>query len=374
MGGCASKGGRRRESNRVVDSENANSNANVACAKRDVSWLLEKLEAGDNVTKSELQHLRRNVRLSGALHEESSESMSPPPADVEWDEETLRRYLYEEYGWTQLIRYKKSKVFAKGGSGSLGTEDFERGKQEPGAEAENDDLAYNRGNMQPIRMSEAQLDSSAESLCWESLSGRTAVLLSDTWRSFDILSLEFCTKVDKPVAVLAGYLLMSLGVLERIPIDKKKLERFLIAINDRYADPPRPECTSREEAYKRTDKLAIPYHNRAHAVDVLHAMFHIMRKMASNTVFTDLHVLAIVISAAVHDVDHKGLTNDFHTRTWSEEAILYSDHSVNESHHLHQCFEVRLLLLEPGLLCPFQCYLTFPPILVVPSQSNARSC
>jgi len=56
-------------------------------------------------------------------------------------------------------------------------------------------------------------------------------------------------------------------------------------------------------------------------------------------VFTDLEVLAALIAAAIHDVDHPGLNNQFLSVTGNTLAILYNDYAVLENHHLATAFK-----------------------------------
>ncbi|XP_078076881.1 cGMP-inhibited 3',5'-cyclic phosphodiesterase 3B isoform X3 [Mustelus asterias] len=121
----------------------------------------------------------------------------------------------------------------------------------------------------------------------------------------------------------------------------------------------------------------IPYHNRVHATDVLHAVWylttrpipgfqqinsdHVMESdtdsdsaispgraaymfsrscaisddgyssLASN--IPALELMALYVAAAMHDYDHPGRTNAFLVATNAPQAVLYNDRSVLENHH-----------------------------------------
>ncbi|XP_070610427.1 cGMP-inhibited 3',5'-cyclic phosphodiesterase 3A isoform X2 [Erythrolamprus reginae] len=121
----------------------------------------------------------------------------------------------------------------------------------------------------------------------------------------------------------------------------------------------------------------IPYHNRIHATDVLHAVWYLSTQpipglptmvndhgsasdsdsdsgithghlgyvlsktytptddnygcMAGN--IPSLELMALYVAAAMHDYDHPGRTNAFLVATSAPQAVLYNDRSVLENHH-----------------------------------------
>ena len=59
-----------------------------------------------------------------------------------------------------------------------------------------------------------------------------------------------------------------------------------------------------------------PYHNWVHAFSVTHFMFILITKLQlrERGVLSDLQVIALVVSALCHDLDHRGTTNSFQVR------------------------------------------------------------
>ncbi|XP_039234485.1 uncharacterized protein LOC114003827, partial [Pipra filicauda] len=55
----------------------------------------------------------------------------------------------------------------------------------------------------------------------------------------------------------------------------------------------------------------VSYHNSLHAADVLQSTHVLLATPALDAVFTDLEVLAALFAAAIHDVDHPGVSNQF---------------------------------------------------------------
>ncbi|VDP02495.1 unnamed protein product, partial [Soboliphyme baturini] len=114
------------------------------------------------------------------------------------------------------------------------------------------------------------------------------------------------------------------GLLKSFSINPTTLVTYFLHLEDHY----RPNA----------------YHNRIHAADVTQSLHTLLLSQALENVFTELEILASVFAAAVHDVDHPGLTNQFLVNTSSELAIMYNDESVLEQHHLAIAFK---LLQEP---------------------------
>ncbi|KAM8974562.1 3',5'-cyclic-AMP phosphodiesterase 4A isoform 2-T2 [Pelodytes ibericus] len=84
----------------------------------------------------------------------------------------------------------------------------------------------------------------------------------------------------------------------------------------------------------------VAYHNSLHAADVMQSTHVLLSTPALDAVFTDLEILAALFGAAIHDVDHPGVSNQFLINTNSELALMYNDESVLENHHLAVGFKL----------------------------------
>ncbi|XP_014886503.1 cAMP-specific 3',5'-cyclic phosphodiesterase 4B-like isoform X2 [Poecilia latipinna] len=84
----------------------------------------------------------------------------------------------------------------------------------------------------------------------------------------------------------------------------------------------------------------VAYHNSLHAADVAQSTHILLSTSALDAVFTDLEILAAIFAAAIHDVDHPGVSNQFLINTNSELALMYNDESVLENHHLAVGFKL----------------------------------
>jgi cAMP-specific phosphodiesterase 4 len=128
-------------------------------------------------------------------------------------------------------------------------------------------------------------------------------------------------------------LLKDRGLIKHFEIPPSVLVTYLMNLEHHYKDNP--------------------YHNQIHGADVAQSIHVLISSPALEGVFSDLEVLAAVFSAAIHDVDHPGFTNQYLINSSSELAIMYNDESVLEQHHLAVAFK---LLQDPN--CDFLVGLT----------------
>jgi len=83
-----------------------------------------------------------------------------------------------------------------------------------------------------------------------------------------------------------------------------------------------------------------PYHNNVHAADVMQTTHILLKSTSLKTIFTEVEVCTALFAAAIHDVDHPGLTNQYLINTSNDLAMLYNDNSVLENHHLSTTFKI----------------------------------
>uniref|UniRef100_A0A1I7Z0K2 Phosphodiesterase n=1 Tax=Steinernema glaseri TaxID=37863 RepID=A0A1I7Z0K2_9BILA len=107
----------------------------------------------------------------------------------------------------------------------------------------------------------------------------------------------------------------------------------------------------------------IPYHNRIHAADVLHAVYYLTchpvtafgarpsspseasasrdtPRVPFSQHMSNLELMALFTAAAMHDYDHPGRTNAFLVAAEDPKAILYNDRSVLENHHAAESWKL----------------------------------
>jgi hypothetical protein len=140
--------------------------------------------------------------------------------------------------------------------------------------------------------------------------------------TFDVFELAALTG-DRPLSTLTLFLLHRRGVCTALKLNMDKMIAFLVEVEN--------------------NMLEHPYHNRRHVADVvagLHAftlpggcLYDLVSKCP-------LAMLAAIFAAAVHDLQHPGVNNNFLSKTLHPLAIRYSDKSINENHHLSCAFDL----------------------------------
>uniref|UniRef100_A0A8I3WC56 Phosphodiesterase n=1 Tax=Callithrix jacchus TaxID=9483 RepID=A0A8I3WC56_CALJA len=169
-------------------------------------------------------------------------------------------------------------------------------------------------------------------------------------------------------------LFQDTGLLEIFKIPSQQFMNYFRALENGYRD--------------------IPYHNRIHATDVLHAVWYLTTRPipglqqihngcgTGNETDSDdrinhgqiayisskscsipdesygclssnipaLELMALYVAAAMHDYDHPGRTNAFLVATNAPQAVLYNDKSVLENHHAASAWNLYLSRPEYNFL------------------------
>lgn len=97
-----------------------------------------------------------------------------------------------------------------------------------------------------------------------------------------------------------------------------------------------------EEGYHSTN----PYHNAIHATDVTQAMHCFLQERKILEHLEPLEIMASLIGAVTHDLDHPGVNQPFLIATSNHLAALYENTSVLENHHWRSAVGC---LLESGV-------------------------
>uniref|UniRef100_A0A1W7RAV0 Phosphodiesterase n=1 Tax=Hadrurus spadix TaxID=141984 RepID=A0A1W7RAV0_9SCOR len=140
----------------------------------------------------------------------------------------------------------------------------------------------------------------------------------DSW-GIDVFKISEYSN-GRPLTAITYAIFRERDLLKTFKIPSKTLITFLLTLEDHY--------------------LKVPYHNSTHAADVTQSVHVLLLAPAFDTVFGDLEVLSTLFSAAIHDVDHPGVTNQYLINASSELALMYNDESVLENHSLAVAFKL----------------------------------
>ncbi|XP_044802001.1 cGMP-specific 3',5'-cyclic phosphodiesterase isoform X5 [Bubalus bubalis] len=90
---------------------------------------------------------------------------------------------------------------------------------------------------------------------------------------------------------------------------------------------------------KKNYRKNVAYHNWRHAFNTAQCMFAALKAGKIQKRLTDLEILALLIAALSHDLDHRGVNNSYIQRSEHPLAQLYC-HSIMEHHHFDQCLMI----------------------------------
>lgn len=130
---------------------------------------------------------------------------------------------------------------------------------------------------------------------------------------------------------IAGYIFKQAMIDTGFEINEILLTKFIISV-----------CENYNRNY---------FHNFQHAVNVLQMTFILLKNTGTLNKLKPHIVIAVLIAALSHDVDHPGNTNSYEINSMSKYARLYNDVSVLENHHCTLTFE---LMEHTGLMKAFK--------------------
>jgi len=153
---------------------------------------------------------------------------------------------------------------------------------------------------------------------------RDLIASLEEW-DWDIFEAVKLTK-GKPLFLVTLTLFHRFDLISKFDLDQDVLKSFLTAVESGY--------------------LNNSYHNSYHGADVTRTLHYFLCRGELADHMSDIELLAAIVAAAVHDIDHPGLNNNFLVATADEKAVVYNDISVLENHHCAFAFK---LLSNPGL-------------------------
>ncbi|KAG0728422.1 cAMP-specific 3',5'-cyclic phosphodiesterase 7B [Chionoecetes opilio] len=171
-------------------------------------------------------------------------------------------------------------------------------------------LHRRRRQKQPTRLLEKQHQALLDDL----YNGLTQNMLSQVggW-CFNAFALNSVCG-GRPVSVLCVYLMHQYGLIHHYKFDTVTVWKCFSLIEDGY-------------------HASNPYHNAIHAADVTQAMHCYLQEQKIQQHLTPLELLAALIAAVCHDLDHPGVNQPFLIATDNHLAALYKNFSVLENHH-----------------------------------------
>ncbi|XP_036892181.1 cGMP-specific 3',5'-cyclic phosphodiesterase isoform X2 [Sturnira hondurensis] len=130
---------------------------------------------------------------------------------------------------------------------------------------------------------------------------------------------------DLETALCTIRMFTDLGLMQSFQMKHEVLCRWILSVKKNY-------------------RKNVAYHNWRHAFNTAQCMFAALKAGKIQSKLSDLEVLALLIAALSHDLDHRGVNNSYIQRSEHPLAQLYC-HSTLEHHHFDQCL---MVLNSPG--------------------------
>ncbi|XP_063693288.1 dual specificity calcium/calmodulin-dependent 3',5'-cyclic nucleotide phosphodiesterase 1A-like [Bolinopsis microptera] len=145
--------------------------------------------------------------------------------------------------------------------------------------------------------------------------------------NFDQLLFDKLTN-NHGLSLLFLKILQATDLFKEFKINKEKMNKFCLAV---------------ERGYQQHNN---PYHNERHGADVLQTAYFIIVDTKIKDWLSSLELLSLLFAAMIHDLEHTGTNNIFHTQSSSSLSLLYNDKSVLENHHVSRAY---ILMSDPEL-------------------------
>lgn len=85
----------------------------------------------------------------------------------------------------------------------------------------------------------------------------------------------------------------------------------------------------------------VPYHNFTHAFNITHQLYVMLRRSKLKEKFLDdIDVLAMLIAAIGHDLDHRGVNNVYYVKIDSILSQTVNEIAVLENYHSYMLFRI----------------------------------
>jgi len=145
----------------------------------------------------------------------------------------------------------------------------------------------------------------------------TSVASMHLWNDFDIFKL--CLLIPKPMPLITHCALRGTGLVDLLGGVLSEMQQVFTLWSDMYNENN-------------------PFHTSLHAADVTQAVYHALTSVGLMDRIPSLRALAMLLSAAVHDIGHPGVNNAFLVASGDELALRYNDRSVLENMHVATAF------------------------------------